>query len=500
MEKTAITLHQALDIQAQKAPKRPFIFHKNESYSYRQTADLVDRFCTFLKANGVGPGDKICMLLPRTPELVITFLAASRIGAWPAPINFLQPPQTVSEYIKDITPKVTIISSHLFSRYQAPPVSANNDSICIDIDNGGAGWTDWQEVLQTDPRQTDDIVSVNDVAYLNFTTGSSGKPKGALTSHGNIYWNTRSLVELFGMDENDIHLCMFASFAHPHEIFVRPLYTGGSVVLLQEINPRTVIKTINEHAVTCIMGLAPMYEAMVNHCSHMEIPSLRIVESGGMYTRPKINERFMNTFGRPIFSVWGSTEATGVALANTPEEHRIDGSMGKACPYYELKLISNGREVPEGEIGEMYIRGPGITEGYENYSNLLDEQGWYASGDLAKQDGDGYYYFIERKSGMIKYAGLKVYPLQVENILLLHPDIAEAAIIGIEDLRKGMVPKAFIVTKPNKAVGKNEIWEFCKDKLPAYMIPKDITTVESLPKIGSGKINKKAILETLATN
>jgi long-chain acyl-CoA synthetase len=195
--------------------------------------------------------------------------------------------------------------------------------------------------------------------------------------------------------------------------------------------------------------------------------------------------------------VWGSTETNGVAIANTFDDYQTSGSMGKGCPYYDIRLMSDGREVGPGEIGELFFKGPGISRRYNGYPSLTDSEGWYASGDLATKDENGFFHFVERKNGMVKSAGLKVYPLQVELSLINHPGIKEIAVLGIPDSRKGAVLKAFVVLQDNVQVDADDLRSFCKGRIPNYMIPKEFEFLGDLPKIGSGKINKKAIAATL---
>jgi long-chain acyl-CoA synthetase len=296
---------------------------------------------------------------------------------------------------------------------------------------------------------------------------------------------------------DDVHLIMFASFAHPHELFARPLYTGGSMVLLEEINPKTIARTIREHGVTCMMGLAPMFGLMASHPAVTDIPMLRIAESGGMFSRPDIIGDFLGKFGVPVLSVWGSTETSGIAIANTPRRYRTDGSAGRACPHYEVRLLDDeGRDVPVGEDGELAFRGEGVVGGYFGGEEFSARDGWYLSGDLARQDREGFYYFVERKSGMLKVAGLKVYPLQVELELMRHEGIAEVAVLGVEDRLRGVVPKAYIVPREGYTLDFDDVRKFCKGRMADYMIPRQVEFRDSLPRIGSGKINKKALKET----
>jgi len=493
MELQARTLNSALEAWAADTPEKIFMYHRSASYTYERTALLVDRFSAFLQSRGVQAGGTVCLMLPRTPELILAFLSATKIGAIPCPVNYLSTPGDIVGFIKEASPSVMVASTEIVPDAVLQELRQAAEILCVDTDNSEDDWVTWSSTISHHLRADCPPLSISDLAYYNFTTGSSGKPKGALTTHENIYWNTRSMVEMFALSENDVHLCMFAAFAHPHEIFARALYTGASIVLLQEINPRTIIQTINRYSVTCIMGLAVMYEALVNHCASMSAESLRMVESGGMYTRQDLNERFQAAFGLPIFSVWGSTETNGVAIANTFDEFQSNGSMGKVCPFYEIRLLSDGREVGTGEVGELFIKGPGISSRYNGYPSLTDDDGWYASGDLATKDENGFYHFVERKSGMVKMAGLKVYPLQIELSLIKHPGIKEIAVLGVADDRKGAVPKAFVVREENVPLNSDDLRLFCKGRIPNYMIPKEFEFLEELPKIGSGKIDKKAI-------
>lgn len=499
MDRVAITLNRALQLQAQNFPNKIFIYHKDGNYTYGKTNELVNRFAAYLQAHGIKANDKVCLMLPRVPELIIAFLATTKIGVSSVPVNYLFPARVVVDFVRRVAPKAIVSNTKLTSP-ELDTCLGDLNLLCIDTDNTKDGWVPWRSTVAVSGEGGDSVAQADDLAYLNYTTGSSGQPKGALATHANIYWNTRSAVETFGLNAEDVHLCMFASFAHPHEIFARPLYTGASLVLQEEINPKTIIRTINRYSVSCMMGLAPMYEAMATHCRSMTVDSLRLAESGGMFTRRSINESFRQHFGLPIFSVWGSTETTGIALANTEAAYRIDGSMGRVCPYYQVKLIDEaGRDVTaSGEVGEMLLKGPGVISGYNDGFCCRNEEGWYASGDMVKKDESGFFYFVERKSCMIKLAGLKVYPLQIELCLMEHPDIVDIAVLGLPDARKGCIPIAFVVAKENIRLENDGILAFCKGRLPSYMIPKKIEVVASLPKIGSGKTDKRALIESLA--
>jgi acyl-coenzyme A synthetase/AMP-(fatty) acid ligase len=300
-----------------------------------------------------------------------------------------------------------------------------------------------------------------------------------------------------GLTPDDVHMCMFSSFAHPHELFARALFTGASIALLEEINPKTMAAAIRYSRVTAMMGIAPLYDMLSSHAKNFKLDTLRIAESGGMYTRPDVSNGFYNAFGIPILCVWGSTETTGIAIANTPSAYRMDGSMGRVCPYYDVKVIDdNGNEARDAQPGELLFKGPAVISGYIEGSEFPLTDGWYHSGDLGWKDKDGFFYFTDRKSGLLKVAGLKVYPLQVELILLEHPAIKEAAVIGVEDKLRGDVPAAFVVLHEGASATEDEILRYCNKNMAHYMIPKKMRIIDELPKIGSGKIDKKTLTQS----
>ncbi len=510
-----VTIHDVLFLWAEKTPENHFVHAGEETYSFQDTLQVSEKLAGFLTAKGICAGATMGLLLPRRPELVFSFLAASMSGYLPTPLNYLENTTVIRQVTSSLQLKVfivdpTVVDQETLCFLEERVVQDNILVIAVGREKGGRGFISWEESIEHALSVDLPKIKMDDIAYFNLTTGTSGFPKAAICSHANLYWNTCSAVETFNLDEEDVHLCMFASFAHPHELFCRALYTGGSLVLLTDISPRAIIGTINRYQVTCMMGLAVMYKMMAEYVFKKKIkekkiscPGLRIAESGGMFTSPEIHESFTAAFAIPILSVWGSTETSGVAIANTPENYRRDGSMGRECLHYRVRLLDEqGRDVEQGEVGELFFSGPANVSGYKKFGYkknglppvlLPGFDGWYASGDLAIQDQDGFYFFIERKSGMIKVAGLKVYPLQVELVLQEHAQVSEVAVIGVSEGRRGAVPKAFVVAGEGERIDLEELKDFARRKLARYMVPRQWQLVDSLPKIGSGKINKKVL-------
>ena len=494
-----MTLVEMLERHAVKTPGKPAIIFHNNRMTYRELYDTVNKLANFFLEKGLRKGDRVCLMLPRIPELIIGFLAIAKAHGIAVPVNFELSPESVRDILKKISPRYFIVhSSFLEVAKKSVPDSFYTEIIATDGE--GAGYISLTDILNKGNTNNPGLdIKSNDVVYFNYTSGSTGDSKGAITTYDNIYWNTFASVEALGLTKDDVHLCMFAPFAHPHEIFARPLYLGGTIVLVDKIYPKSIAEAISKHKVTCMMGLSPMYENLLELLEHKtyDLSSLRIPESGGMYTRTELIERFRQKIGVPIIPVWGSTETTGIAIANRPGESIPYGSVGKPCTSYKVKIVDeNDEELPSGEIGEMIFKGPAVVQGY--YEDTVNGQmyfkgGWYYSGDLGRKDEDGNFYFVERKTGMMKVAGLKVYPLEIELALMSHPDVKEAVVIPVKDRLRGEIPKAIVVSRNGNELTEKDVLRFCKERLPHYKLPKIVEIRESLPKIGSGKINKKIL-------
>lgn len=499
-----MTLVEMLDRNDREIPgKKAIIFH-NIEITYRELYETVNRLANAVSEVGLKKGDRVGLMLPRIPELIISFLSIAKVHGIAVPINFEHTVEGVRAILDSISARFLIVYSP-FLELVKKSIPVDSKALIIVVGNEDRECLSWNEIVKKgNPNNPCLEINDDDIVYLNYTSGSTGNPKGAVTTHSNIYWNTVASVDALKLTSEDIHVCMFAPFAHPHEIFARPLYLGGTMVLIDKIYPKSLAEAISNHKVTCMMGLAPMYETLLELLEHRKynLSSLRIPESGGMYTRVDLIERFDRKIGVPIIPVWGSTETTGIAIANCPGEQILPGSVGKPCISYEVKIVDeNNRELPAGEIGEMIFKGPAVVKGY--YGNVTDGQvcfkdSWYHSGDLGKKDDEGNFYFVERKTGMMKVAGLKVYPLEIEQVLMDHPDIKEVAVISAKDRLRGEVPRAVVVAKNGKALAEREVLDFCKERLPHYKLPRIVEMRDYLPKIGSGKINKKVLQKEYA--
>lgn len=495
-----MTLVEMLEIHARDIPDKIAIIYHNTKISYRELNQTANKLANALVEMGINEGDRVGLMLPRIPELVISFLAIAKVRGIVVPINFELLDDKINVLLQNTMPRCLIVHEQFLKlAKRSIPSGLEIPLVLVGTEKNEEG-VSWGKIIKDKKSENFRFrAEDNDIVYLNYTSGSTGNPKGAITTHSHIYWNTTASVNALKLTADDIHLCMFAPFAHPHELFARAIYLGGTMVMLDKIYPKSLAKVISDHSVTCMMGLSPMYEKLLDVLDHYEydLSSLRIPESGGMHTRPELVERFRQRIGVPIIPVWGSTETSGIAIAQAPEEPIVPGSVGKPCISYEVKIVDeNDDEVGTGDIGELIFRGPAVVNGYHEdpiNNQSCFKNGWYYSGDLGKRDGEGNIYFVGRKAGMMKVAGLKVYPQEVELVLMEHPDIKEAAVIALRDNLRGEVPKAIIVTKNGRKITEKEVSAFCRNRIAQYKVPRIVEIRESLPKIGSGKIDKKAL-------
>ncbi len=494
-----MTLIDMLEKNVRQCPNKIAIIYSKNKITYKEVNDISNRLSNSFLEIGLKKGDRVGLVLPRIPELVLGFLALSKAQGIAVPVNFELPDEKTRDVIESISPRFLIVHVSFLDLIRRSIPSTLQIPIVV-VDKDDKENLSWNIMIKEGKGGSPGLtINDDDVFYLNYTSGSTGTPKGAITTYSNTYWNTIASVDALGLTPDDVHLCMFAPFAHPHEIFARPIYLGGTIIMIDRLYPKSIAEAIDKHKVTCMMGLAPMYENLLNLLTYKQydLSSLRIAESGGMYTRPNLIDRFRWQIGIPLTPVWGSTETTGIAIANRQDNPVNPGSIGRPCNSYEVKIVDEkDNELSAGEIGELIFKGPAVVKGYYE-DTIIDHScfrdGWYYSGDLGKKDDEGNFYFVERKTGMMKVAGLKVFPLEIEQILMNHPSIRDAAVIAVKNRLRGEIPKAIIVKENGTELTEKMVIEFCRKSLPNYKLPRIVEMRDSLPKIVSGKINKKEL-------
>jgi len=487
-----ISIIKALTQAAARFPRKPAILFGHSALPYGELLRLCNALAGFLLRSGLRKGDTVAILLRKTPEALVSFLGAATAGGVPFSVDYNQTPARIRSVL-DITRPSVLIVDRAFLDLLPPSARSGGEGRTIMIGPRRAGCHPWEDIIRPgQPLVRDVRIRADDVFYLNFTSGSTGAPKAAVATYGNIYWNTRSAIETLGLCHADVHLCLFPIFGHPHEIFARSVYLGGTIVLVDSISPRTVTSAITEHKVTCMMATASIYASLLRFCEGhaVNLGSLRLVENGGMRASQSLLREFRERVGIPVLTVWGSTETTGIALAS--DKTTESNGFGKTCRYYEVRLVAeNGQECNVGEIGELTIRGPAVCQAYyRNPEQTIQHMraGWFFSGDLARCDAEGYFYFVGRRDGMLKVKGMKVFPAEIEEVLEGHPAIAAAAVVSAHDHLCGEVPRAVLVLKPGKTLAETDVRRYCAERLPSYKVPRIVEFVPELPQNQAGKI------------
>ena len=480
-----------------KHPARTAVIGGGRSLTYRELSDRVASLANWLVAAGVRPGDHVALFLEKTPEMIVAYLAVNAAGGIVAPINYRLSETEIRQSVDLVSPRVVIAADSQLPVLEMLFAAGGPRRLVVGADGGGAEWT--AAIASRAGCFPDVTVTDATVSYLNFTSGSTGLPKAAFATHGNLYWNTRASVESFDLTPDDVHLIMFPVFVHPHELLARPLYLGGTTVLVDSMAPKAIAEAIVANRVTCVMAVASVYASLVRyHQLHpFDMSSVRLAESGGMYVTGELAGAFRERFGFDIRPVWGSTETAGVALANDIRGPVQPGAAGRPCPHYTIRLLrEDGSEVAPGEEGEMVVSGPAVSSGYYRNPGETAAQfkgGCFHTRDIFRRDADGYLHFVGRWSGMIKVAGLKVFPLEVENALRAHPAVDEAAVIGVKARTQGEVVKAVVQLRSGAQATPEDLRRHCVGLLADYKVPRAIEIVGELPRTIGGKINYRAL-------
>jgi long-chain acyl-CoA synthetase len=339
-------------------------------------------------------------------------------------------------------------------------------------------------------------IQETDPCVILYTSGTTGRPKGALLSHRNLISNAEAFSKVSEASSNDNTLCvlpMFHSFAWTCCV-TTSLYNGGSITIVETFSPREVIATIREMAVTLVMGVPAMYGYYTSLATPDDLAGVRLFVAGGASLPLEILNSFYAKTSQRVIEGYGLSEASPVVAFN-PLGATKPGSVGLPIPGVDVKIVdSDSRETGVGEIGEMIVSGPNVMLGYYGLPAETEEalrDGWLYTGDLAYKDEDGYIFIVDRKKDLVIVSGLNVYPREVEEIIYQHPSVQEAAVIGVPDKKRGETVRAFIVTKEGMQLNKKELLFFLKNNLASYKMPRSIIEVDALPKTGSGKISKK---------
>lgn len=511
-----LTLGQTLRRAALDRPDGAALLGDERCLSWAELDQEVDRLANLLHAVGLRSGDVVGFLINKRIEVVTGFLACARIGAVMAPVNFKLHPDHARDQFRTASIKgvfTEIARDRLLE--QLLPELPDPRKIIYVAGKGRLGDTAYEDLAEQPARLSAEVrePSPDQVCYLNYTSGTTGRPKGARTTHRNIQENAVATIRGLGFTRDDVFLGMFSVFAHPHELFHRSLLLGGPFVILDTMSPRIIVEAVQRFGVTWMMAVPSFYEMMLDwispppgggseHEGHgmADVSSLRILESGGAYVGAETLARMEAAFRCTFLPVWGCTEATGVGLANGPDAAtRRLGATGRPVPGYRFRVVAeDGQDQEPGQVGELLMAGPAVTSlGYQNMPEetaALFVDGWYHTQDLVVMDAEGFVRFVGRRSEMLKIGGIRVYPLEIEKVIKEHPDVRDVVVVRAEERIRGEIARAVVSTVPGSELDTRSLQTYCRARLAIYKVPRIIEFWLELPKLPNGKIDKRAVL------
>jgi long-chain acyl-CoA synthetase len=461
---------------------------------YRAVEEASARVAGLLKQKGVEPDDRVAVMLPNVPYFAFIYYGVLRMGAAVVPINPRYEANEVAYHVKDSGAKLLFAWHDFMQAAERGAEEAGVEVVSVEPEKFEAMLGEVEpdhEVVERDP---------GDVGVILYTSGTTGAPKGAVLTHGNLGMSTDIATSLVEMSEDDVILGALPFF----HVFGQACglngatKLGGCLSLVPRFQPAKVLEAIQRDGVTIFEGVPTMYSAVLNaeDRDQYDTSSLRIGITGGQAMPVEVMERFEEAFGIEVLEGYGLSETTSVGTFNHPGE-RKPGSIGKPVEGVHVKFVDDdGNEVEQGEIGEIAIKGDNVMPEYWNKQEATSEtlrDGWFHTGDMGHVDEDGFVYIDDRKKDMIIRGGENVYPREIEEVLYRHGAIAEAAVIGVEDERLGEEVAAAVVVKPGEDLSVEDIQEYVKGKLAKYKYPRKIWFSDQLPKGPTGKILKREI-------
>lgn len=492
---------------AQQRPDADALRYLGTSQSWSELDDRVSRLASWLRANGVTPGDRVAVLTLNRPEFLESMIAIARVAAIAVPLNFRLSPPEVGYILGDSAPRVVIVEAPLLplvagSGYSDAAVLVVGD----EVDPQGLTASSYEAAIASgQSERVIDDVDENSPAMILYTSGTTGQPKGAVLSHLNLFVQGLSNIRAFHLFAEDEVVMIATPLFHVAGIagFLPVIITGGAAVVypVGTFDASDVVETLETERVTSVFFVPAQWQAIVDEPT---IGSRQLVLKatawGAAPAAPALLERMAQTFpGAFNVATFGQTEMSPVTCVLLGEDAaRKLGSVGRPVSYVQMRVVDpEMNDVPVGEVGEIVYRGPNTMLGYWNRPDATADSfrgGWFHSGDLVRQDEEGFVYVVDRLKDMIICGGENIYCAEVENALAAHPAVAEVAVVGRADERWGEVPIAIVVSAPEQTVPElAELRVWLGDRLASYKHPKDVVTVAELPRNASGKIQKFAL-------
>jgi long-chain acyl-CoA synthetase len=464
--------------------------------TYAELDERSARLVSLLSAHGVQPGDRVGVMLPNVPEFPIAYFGVLRAGGVVVPMNVLLKRREIAFYLNDSGAKLLLAWHGFAEEARAGAEEAGAELIEVEPTTFAA------LLAEHEPAPGIAETGEEDTAVILYTSGTTGKPKGAELTHANLHRNadvsSRTTCEIESGDVVLGALPLFHSFGQSVSMNAS-LMVGATLTLVPKFDPGEALETMQRDGVTHFYGVPTMYGALLHHPGREEYDTsaLRTCITGGASMPVEVLRGFEDAFGAIVLEGYGLSETSPVASSTHPGTERKPGSIGTPIEGVEMRVVDeNDEEVAQGEVGEIVIRGHNVMKGYWQRPDATAEAmrgGWFHSGDMARVDADGSFYIVDRKKDLIIRGGYNVFPREVEEVLYEHPKIREAAVLGIPHPELGEEVGAAVVTMEGEELLAEEVSAYVKDNLAAYKYPRVVWFLDDLPKGPTGKILKREI-------
>ena len=492
-------LADLLSRSAAEHPDSVAIKLDDRELSYAALDDAAARAAGLLVAKGVRPGDRVGIMLPNVPDFAICYYGALRAGAAVVTMNGLLKEREVAFHLGDSGAKI-LLAWHAFADAARAGARRRAPSACSWNPAGS------RRCSRAASRRRGHRAPLDDTAVILYTSGTTGTPKGAELTHDNLLRNVEVTVDLFGLAERCVTLGalpFFHAFGQTCALNAT-IAVGGCLTLIPRFDAGKALEVLERDRVTVFEGVPTMYSAMLHDppADATDTSALEVCVSGGAAMPVEVMRAFEQKFGCEILEGYGLSETSPVASFNRLDG-RKPGSIGLPVDGVEMRIIDDdGAEVPQGEIGEVAIRGHNVMKGYWKLAAAtaaaIDADGWFKTGDIARIDEDGYFFIVDRKKDLVIRGGYNVYPREIEEVLYEHPQVREAAVIGVPHEELGEEVGAAVALKPGAETTPGELREFVKERVAAYKYPRHVWLVDELPKGPTGKILKREISPPVA--
>jgi long-chain acyl-CoA synthetase len=507
---------------------RPAIQYFQSPLTYRELDEVSDALAAGLAEHGLKPGDRVAVYLQNVPQFVIAMLATWKAGAIMVSINPMLKAREVTTLLTDSGARALVALESLWRDVAKQVVPNTSVEIAIttsELDFLGEDGVpallgdasrardpdalDLVELIETHrgEKPGDPVLSADDVAFLTYTSGTTGPPKGAMNTHRNLTFNSQAYRDWIGLTSDDV-VYGVAPLFHITGLVGHigvSLLAGMPLVLSYRFDPDVALELIERHRVTFTVGSITVFIAMMNAptASQRDVAAFKKLVSGGAPIAPATVEAFERQFGAYIHNIYGLTETTSpshcVPFGMRAPVDEASGALSVGVPIFNtvVRIVDeNDQDLPAGEVGEIVTEGPQVVSGYWNKPEETENAipgGRLHTGDVGLMDEKGWFYIVDRKKDQINAAGYKVWPREVEDVLYSHEAVREAAVVGIPDAYRGESVKAFVSLKPGTEVDAETLIAFCKERMAAYKYPRHIEFIDELPKTASGKVLRREL-------